>query len=69
MPSPPSSDSIRAAIVGGLAWFGLAAPAAAQTQSGHFCTACFDGNYPIEMDESVRSSKLMLEPAGLAAAR
>ena len=42
---------------------------AAQTQSGHFCTACFDGNYPIEMDESVRSSKLMLEPAGLAAAR
>jgi amidophosphoribosyltransferase len=42
---------------------------AAQTHSGHFCTACFDGNYPIEMDESVRSSKLMLEPAGLAAAR
>ena len=42
---------------------------AAQTQSGHFCTACFDGNYPIEMDESVRSSKLMLEPAGLAAVR
>ena len=41
---------------------------AAQTHSGHFCTACFDGNYPIEMDESVRSSKLMLEPAGLAAA-
>ena len=41
---------------------------AAQTHSGHFCTACFDGNYPIDMDESVRSSKLMLEPAGLAAA-
>ena len=40
---------------------------AALTHSGHFCTACFDGNYPIEMDESVRSSKLMLEPAGLAA--
>jgi len=40
---------------------------AAQTHSGHFCTACFDGSYPIEMDESVRSSKLMLEPAGLAA--
>jgi amidophosphoribosyltransferase len=40
---------------------------AAQTQSGHFCTACFDGNYPIAMDDSVRSSKLMLEPAGLAA--
>ncbi|MBM5801688.1 MAG: amidophosphoribosyltransferase [Cyanobacteria bacterium K_DeepCast_35m_m2_023] len=40
---------------------------AAQTQSSHFCTACFDGKYPIDMDDSVRSSKLMLEPAGLAA--
>jgi len=40
---------------------------AAQTPSGHFCTACFDGNYPIEMEDSVRSSKLMLEPAGIAA--
>jgi amidophosphoribosyltransferase len=40
---------------------------AAQAHSGHFCTACFDGAYPIEMDESVRNSKLMLEPAGLAA--
>ena len=39
---------------------------AAHADSGAFCTACFDGNYPIEMDESVRSSKLMLEPAGLA---
>ncbi|MFM7312353.1 MAG: amidophosphoribosyltransferase, partial [Cyanobium sp.] len=40
---------------------------AAQTHSAHFCTACFDGTYPIEMDYSVRSSKLMLEPAGIAA--
>jgi len=41
---------------------------AARTDSGQFCTACFDGAYPIPMDEEVRSSKLMLEPAGLAAA-
>ena len=40
---------------------------AAQANASHFCTACFDGAYPIEMDEQVRSSKLMLEPAGLAA--
>jgi amidophosphoribosyltransferase len=40
---------------------------AAQTHSSHFCTACFDGAYPIEMQEEVRRSKLMLEPAGLAA--
>jgi amidophosphoribosyltransferase len=40
---------------------------AAQSHSSHFCTACFDGNYPIELDASVRASKLMLEPAGLAA--
>jgi amidophosphoribosyltransferase len=39
---------------------------AAHSASTNFCTACFDGNYPIELDESVRSSKLMLEPAGLA---
>jgi amidophosphoribosyltransferase len=40
---------------------------AAQAHSANFCTACFDGAYPIEMDEAVRNSKLMLEPAGLAA--
>ncbi|WP_225875707.1 amidophosphoribosyltransferase [Cyanobium sp. NS01] len=40
---------------------------AAQANSSHFCTACFDGNYPIAMDDDVRSSKLMLEPAGIAA--
>ena len=42
---------------------------AARTHASHFCTACFDGAYPITMDEEVRRSKLMLEPAGLAAAR
>ncbi|MEO1002100.1 MAG: amidophosphoribosyltransferase [Cyanobacteria bacterium J06638_7] len=41
---------------------------AAQAHSGNFCTACFDGAYPIEMADELRSSKLMLEPAGLAAA-
>jgi amidophosphoribosyltransferase len=40
---------------------------AAHDHSSHFCTACFDGDYPIEMDEAVRNSKLMLEPTGLAA--
>jgi amidophosphoribosyltransferase len=41
--------------------------AAAHDHSSHFCTACFDGNYPIPMDDAVRSTKLMLEPAGVAA--
>ena len=40
---------------------------AAQASSDQFCTACFDGEYPIPMDESLRSSKLMLEPSGVAA--
>ena len=40
---------------------------AAQANAGQFCTACFDGAYPIEMDEAVSSSKLMLEPSGIAA--
>ena len=40
---------------------------AAKAESGHFCTACFDGDYPIPMDQDVLSSKLMLEPAGIAA--
>jgi amidophosphoribosyltransferase len=39
---------------------------AAHAASDNFCTACFDGAYPIEMDPEVRASKLMLEPAGLA---
>ncbi|AFY38830.1 amidophosphoribosyltransferase [[Leptolyngbya] sp. PCC 7376] len=29
----------------------------------HFCTACFDGNYPIEIPDAIKSSKLMLEEA------
>jgi amidophosphoribosyltransferase len=41
--------------------------AAAQAHSEHFCTACFDGTYPIAMDEELRNSKLMLEPGGIAA--
>ena len=41
--------------------------AAAKADSSHFCTACFDGDYPIPMDQEVLSSKLMLEPAGIAA--
>lgn len=40
---------------------------AAKANSEHFCTACFDGAYPVPMDESVSSSKLMLEPSGVAA--
>jgi amidophosphoribosyltransferase len=40
---------------------------AARSNAGHFCTACFDGAYPIEMEESLRNSKLMLEPGGIAA--
>ena len=39
---------------------------AAKAESSNFCSACFDGDYPIPMDEKLLSSKLMLEPAGLA---
>ncbi len=42
--------------------------AAAQSNSDHFCTACFDGDYPIDMDEELRASKLTLERSRLAAA-
>ena len=42
---------------------------AAHAQSEHFCTACFDGNYPVPMDASIKASKLMLEPGGVAATR
>ena len=41
---------------------------AAHADSSAFCTACFDGRYPIAMDQSVSSSKLMLEPVGVARA-
>lgn len=30
---------------------------------GHFCSACFSGQYPIAIPESLRRSKLILEPA------
>ena len=40
---------------------------AARAESGHFCTACFDGQYPIAMDQNLLASKLMKEPAGIAA--
>ena len=39
---------------------------AANAESGHFCSACFDGQYPIPMDRDVMASKLTLEPAGIA---
>jgi len=38
----------------------------AQEQSQNFCTACFDGQYPIPVEEGLRNRKLMLEPAGMA---
>ncbi len=33
----------------------------AQEQASNFCTACFDGNYPIAVEEELRERKLMLE--------
>ena len=39
---------------------------AAKAESGNFCSACFDGNYPIPMDQELLSSKLTLEPSGSA---
>ena len=36
---------------------------AAKAESGNFCSACFDGNYPIPMDQELLSSKLTLEPS------
>ena len=39
----------------------------ARAEAGHFCTACFDGNYPIPVEEGLKSSKLMLEPAAISA--
>ena len=34
-----------------------------QQEVGHFCSACFSGQYPIAIPESLRRSKLILEPA------
>lgn len=33
--------------------------------TGHFCSACFDGKYPIEIPEVLKRSKLMLEEVGV----
>jgi len=38
----------------------------AQEQASNFCTACFDGNYPIPVEVELLEHKLMLEPSGLA---
>jgi amidophosphoribosyltransferase len=38
----------------------------AHEQPQNFCTACFDGSYPIPVESGIRDRKLMLEPAGLA---
>jgi amidophosphoribosyltransferase len=34
---------------------------ATQDNPTHFCTACFSGDYPVEIPQVMRSSKLMLE--------
>jgi len=34
---------------------------AAQANAGHFCTACFDGSYPIQIEAILKSAKLTLE--------
>jgi amidophosphoribosyltransferase len=41
--------------------------ACARAEAGQFCTACFDGDYPIPVEEGLKASKLMLEPAPLSA--
>ncbi|MEY4355569.1 MAG: hypothetical protein RLZZ89_637, partial [Cyanobacteriota bacterium] len=38
----------------------------AQEQASNFCTACFDGNYPIPVEVELLEHKLMLDPSGLA---
>jgi amidophosphoribosyltransferase len=39
----------------------------ARAEASQFCTACFDGRYPIPVEEGLKASKLMLEPAALSA--
>jgi amidophosphoribosyltransferase len=34
---------------------------ATDTNPAHFCTACFDGNYPIAVPDQLKRTKLMLE--------
>jgi amidophosphoribosyltransferase len=38
--------------------------AATGRTAGEFCMACFDGDYPLEIPESVRKGKLVLESCG-----
>jgi amidophosphoribosyltransferase len=38
--------------------------AATGRTAGEFCMACFDGDYPLEIPESVRKGKLALESCG-----
>jgi len=42
-----------------LSWEGMLA--ATQEDPNHFCSACFTGDYPVEVPELVRRSKLMFE--------
>lgn len=42
-----------------LSWEGMLV--ATQDDPSHFCSACFTGNYPIDVPELVKRSKLMLE--------
>jgi amidophosphoribosyltransferase len=49
------ADSLRY-----LSWEGMLSATLQDTKT--FCSACFTGNYPIEVPESLKRSKLMLEP-------
>lgn len=40
---------------------------ATQENVDHFCHACFSGQYPVEIPEKLRGSKLMLEKAAALA--
>jgi amidophosphoribosyltransferase len=42
-----------------LSWEGMLAET--NNNDNHFCSACFTGNYPVEVPELLRRSKLMLE--------
>jgi amidophosphoribosyltransferase len=38
--------------------------AATGAPAEQFCLACFDGDYPVEIPEAVKSGKLALESCG-----
>ncbi len=42
-----------------LSWDGMLA--ATERDPSHFCSACFTGDYPVEIPDGVKKSKLMLE--------